>query len=801
MENSLTDSLTDSLKNFTFLENKNFSETEKYVLEKLRNSLLNDEKIYKKSWIDSINSNAFTNKNYSFLNSIYLSIISDERNYNSDKWLTFSQMKELNKSIKDEEQIKLKKGSKGAKVIFTSIYDKTEKKNLTEEDFNKIPRENLEEKIKNRDIYFFKKDATVFNLDCFDNIPDSFKLSKKKIDIDYDLINSLSEKMNLTVDFRNQDKAYYSIENDSIVLPSEKQFFDESLFKSTFFHELSHATGHEKRLNRDIKNSFGSKGYALEEITAELSSAFLSKKFDFINEDTINSNADYINSWAKILLEEPEKILDAFKNADKSYKYISNVYEKSLVKEKDILKEKTIYEYFNVKDKFELYNLLKKDDKNVKELKDFIEFSKKNINRNLISINDNNAFVKYTLEEFLPNKNEICLIGTDTRLNILSRIKIDLSNNKKFDMKKVFKELNSKSLSNVFIAYNSIENTNFMELMATNLKEKFNNIDCRCNDLIRINNKYVVNELYKCIDLIKIEDGFDKTYENYVEKSKEKEPIKKENQEFFKDLTALKFYDKFMNFYLENESLGLNYFLNEDKILTNLRLPYQDLGYEKMGLIALDKNFNISSIKEYSSGDYNQANVPINRIIKDIFNDENISYIMYHNHPSGYLVPSTEDLKVSEHLLDALDVFDKKLIDSVIVSDEGFLKIKDVILETNYKNSLEKNLKDLKIEEHIKIKNIDELKNFKDFERIEKLDLKNNSLEDIKGLINFKNLKEINLENNPIKTLNNFEVIKSLEEKGIKFNLDFEQKNRLNFIKKEKNIIKTPKSKVKSLER
>ncbi|MDY3050810.1 MAG: zincin-like metallopeptidase domain-containing protein [Parvimonas sp.] len=796
MENSLAD----SLKNFAFLENKTFSEAEKYVLEKLKNSLLSDKKIYKKSWVDSINSNAFTNKEYSFLNSIYLSMISDERNYNSDKWLTFSQMKELNKSIKDEEKIKLKKGSKGAKVIFTSIYDREEKKNLTEDDFNKIPREILEEKIRNGDIYFFKKDATVFNLDCFDNIPDSFKLFNKKIDIDYNLINSLSEKMNLTVDFRNQNKAYYSIENDTIVLPSEKQFFDENLFKSTFFHELSHSTGHEKRLNRDIKNSFGSKEYALEEITAELSSAFLSKKFDFINEDTINSNAEYINSWAKTLLEEPQKILEAFKNADKSYKYISNIYNKNLVKEKDIFKYKTIYEYFNVKDKFELYNLLKSNDPSVKELKNFIEFSKKKVEKNLITIDAPKKFVNYIFDEFLPNKNEICILGVDTRLNIISRTKVNLNKNKKIDMKEVFKELNSKSLSNVLIAYNSIENANFMDLMATNLKEKFNNIDCRCKDLIKINNEYVINKMYSENE-IKIENGFDKAYEKFLKNIKEKEQLKKENQEFFKDLTALKFYDEFMNFYLENESLGLNYFLNEDKILTNLRLPYQYLGYEKVGLIALDKDYNISSIKEYSSGDYNYSPVPINRIIKDIFNDENTSYIMYHNHPSGYLVPSQEDLKMSEHLLDALDVFDKKLIDSVIVSEKGFSKIKDVSLGINYKNSLEKNLKDLKISENIEIKNLDELKNFKDFERIEKLDLKNNSLEDIKGLIDFKNLKEINLENNPIKVLKNFEVIKSLEEKGIKFNLDFEQKNRLNFIKKERiKDIKT-KKKDKFLER
>src|SRR3546814_14482977 len=44
---------------------------------------------------------------------------------------------------------------------------------------------------------------------------------------------------------------------------------------SSDLHELTHATGHAKRLNRDLTNSFGSKDYAREELIAEMGSAFL----------------------------------------------------------------------------------------------------------------------------------------------------------------------------------------------------------------------------------------------------------------------------------------------------------------------------------------------------------------------------------------------------------------------------------------------------------------------------------------------------------------------------------------------
>lgn len=486
------------------------------------------------------------------------------------------------------------------------------------------------------------------------------------------------------------------------------------------------------------------------------------------------------------------------------FNYLREDIEKNLLlgeKEEKLIKKeknsnKTLYEYFNVKDKFELYKLLKNNDEKVKELKEFIEFSKRKIEKNLKKLDDPNIFANYTLNEFLPNKNEIFISGVDIKLNLVSRTKINLNQDKKIDMKKIFKELNTKSLYGVQIAYNSIDNTEIMELRARNLKDMFNIIDYKVIDFIKINNKFVFNQMNQNIP-IEIQKGFEKTYEKYLKNIKDKEPFKKENQEFFKDLTKLKGYDDFIHYYVKQENTGLNYFLNEGKILDNLRLPYQYLSYERFGLIALDKNFNITSIKEYSSGGTYASTVPFNRILNDVIDSKNSSYIMYHNHPSGNLLPSQEDILVTDKLQDALAIFDKKLIGSIILSDEGFYKIPEVVLNYNYNYCLNETLKNLKIDERIKLKNIDELMSFKDYEKIEKINIQNNSLEDIQKLIKFKNLKEINLINNPIRTLNNFKIIKSLEQKGIKFNLDFEQKNRLDFVKKEKIKLKEPKIKNK----
>jgi antirestriction protein ArdC len=64
------------------------------------------------------------------------------------------------------------------------------------------------------------------------------------------------------------------------------------------FHELTRWTGHSSRLARDLKNRFGSRHYAAEELVAELGAAFLSADFGF---DGDVRNAGYIASWIELL--------------------------------------------------------------------------------------------------------------------------------------------------------------------------------------------------------------------------------------------------------------------------------------------------------------------------------------------------------------------------------------------------------------------------------------------------------------------------------------------------------------------
>jgi len=65
-------------------------------------------------------------------------------------------------------------------------------------------------------------------------------------------------------------RAFYALGTDHIQMPPRHVFSSAEGWCSTVLHELGHATGHPLRLNRDLRNAYGSPDYAREELRAKL---------------------------------------------------------------------------------------------------------------------------------------------------------------------------------------------------------------------------------------------------------------------------------------------------------------------------------------------------------------------------------------------------------------------------------------------------------------------------------------------------------------------------------------------------
>ncbi len=116
------------------------------------------------------------------------------------------------------------------------------------------------------------------------------------------------------------DRAFYSPAFDNIQLPPDEAFESSALRASVALHELSHASGHPSRLNRDLSGKFGSSAYSREELRAELSSLLVGSEIGLPTD--IPNHASYLQSWVDVLKNDKREIFRAAADAGRIAEWI-----------------------------------------------------------------------------------------------------------------------------------------------------------------------------------------------------------------------------------------------------------------------------------------------------------------------------------------------------------------------------------------------------------------------------------------------------------------------------------------------
>jgi len=128
------------------------------------------------------------------------------------------------------------------------------------------------------------REYTVFNVEQCENLPESIKAGKPMRVRNPDMRDALADQFlrSTGADIREgHGEAYYVLSQDFISMPAFEACKGADHFYCTSFHELTHGTAHKSRLDRDLKNRFGSSEYAAEELVAELGAAFLCAELGF----------------------------------------------------------------------------------------------------------------------------------------------------------------------------------------------------------------------------------------------------------------------------------------------------------------------------------------------------------------------------------------------------------------------------------------------------------------------------------------------------------------------------------------
>ncbi len=234
-------------------------------------------------------------KPYRGINTLVLWSQAQSKAYSSALWGTYQQWLDLGANVR--------KGEHGSPVVYWGTFASKDTADSSD-DSSRGPR-------------LFAKGYTVFNADQVDGLkmPKQFT-PKLSVNERIERADGFFAPLAQVKDGGN--RAFYRPATpECVYMPGYDQFADPTQYYSVLAHETTHWTSHESRLNRDLGKRFGSESYAMEELIAELGSAYTMAHLQLELTPRVD-HAQYIESWLKALKSDPRAIFTAASSAQKA---------------------------------------------------------------------------------------------------------------------------------------------------------------------------------------------------------------------------------------------------------------------------------------------------------------------------------------------------------------------------------------------------------------------------------------------------------------------------------------------------
>ena len=113
------------------------------------------------------------------------------------------------------------------------------------------------------------------------------------------------------------------------------------------------------------------------------------------------------------------------------------------------------------------------------------------------------------------------------------------------------------------------------------------------------------------------------------------------------------------------------------EIAVYLRSILKDNSNEVFAVLFLNQANKIKNFKIMSKGGITGTVADPRIILKQALDEGATSLVLSHNHPSGNLRPSRADQELTQKIKQAASYFDIKILDHIIVSDEGHYSFAD----------------------------------------------------------------------------------------------------------------------------
>lgn len=112
-------------------------------------------------------------------------------------------------------------------------------------------------------------------------------------------------------------------------------------------------------------------------------------------------------------------------------------------------------------------------------------------------------------------------------------------------------------------------------------------------------------------------------------------------------------------------------------VATYLQTLLKDHRHEVFAVLFLNRANKINHFEIVSEGGMTGTVADPRIILKKALEEDAVSLILCHNHPSGSLKPSRADEELTQKIKEAARFFDIKVLDHIIVSDDGYYSFAD----------------------------------------------------------------------------------------------------------------------------
>lgn len=116
---------------------------------------------------------------------------------------------------------------------------------------------------------------------------------------------------------------------------------------------------------------------------------------------------------------------------------------------------------------------------------------------------------------------------------------------------------------------------------------------------------------------------------------------------------------------------------NSSDVANYLQTFLKDYRHEVFAVIFLNRANKINHFEIISKGGISGTVADPRIILKKALEEDAVNMILCHNHPSGSLKPSKADEELTTKIKEAAKYFDIKVIDHIIVSDNGYYSFAD----------------------------------------------------------------------------------------------------------------------------